>query len=91
MAEILDFIGGGYRFIKGVLPYSAGVAAQPGFTIERARFSKVLPLAEGYAAIDAHLKSLGRPLTALCAAELRSPAPLPTKASAPSSANTSRP
>jgi len=75
MAEILDFADGGYRFIKGVLPYSAGVAAQPGFAIERARFSRVLPLAEGYAAIAAHLKSLGRPLTALCAAELRSPAP----------------
>ena len=75
MAEIIEFADGGYRFVKGVLPYSAGVAAQPGFAIVRARFTKVLPLAEGYAAIAAHLKSLGRPLTALCAAELRSPAP----------------
>ncbi len=75
MAEILEFPDGGYRFIKGVLPYSAGVAALPGHAIERARFTRVLPLSEGYAAIAAHLKSLGRPLTALCAAELRSPAP----------------
>jgi hypothetical protein len=75
MTEVIGFEDGGFRFIKGVLPYSAGVAAQPGFAIERARFSKVLPLAEGYAAIAAHLQSLGRPLTALCACELRSPAP----------------
>jgi len=75
MAEVIDFADGGFRFIKGVLPYSGGVAAQPGFAIERARFNRVLPLAEGYAAIAAHLKSLNRPLTSLCAAELRSPAP----------------
>jgi hypothetical protein len=75
MAEILEFADGGYRFIRGVLPYSGGVAAQPGYAIERARFATVLPLAAGYAAIAAHLKALGRPLTALCAAELRSPAP----------------
>jgi len=75
MAEIIEFPDGGYRHILGVLPYSAGAAAQPGYAIERARFAKVLPLAEGYAAIAAHLQSLGRPLTALCAAELRSPAP----------------
>jgi enamine deaminase RidA (YjgF/YER057c/UK114 family) len=75
MAEVIEFGDGGFRFIKGVLPYSAGVAAQAGFAIERARFTKVLPLAEGYAAIAAHLNSIGRPLTALCACELRSPAP----------------
>ena len=73
MAEIIPFPDGGYRFIRGVFPYSAGVAAQPGFVIERVRFARVVPLAEGFAAIAAHLKVMGRPLTALCGCELRSP------------------
>jgi hypothetical protein len=34
-----------------------------------------LPVKEGFTAIEAHLTSLGRPRTALCAAELRSPKP----------------
>ena len=55
--------------------YSAGVAAAPGFEIERARFARMLPLAEGFEAIEAHLRDLGRPRQALCACELRSPAP----------------
>lgn len=74
-AEVLDFADGGFRFVKGVFPYSAAVAPHPGFTLERARFRRVVPLAEGFAAIAAHLKARGRPLTALAACELRSPAP----------------
>jgi hypothetical protein len=66
---------GNYRYIPGVFQYSAGVAAEPGFTIHRARFHRPIPLAEGFPAIEAHLKSKGRPLTAFCACELRSPAP----------------
>jgi hypothetical protein len=73
MAEVLNFSDGGFRFIRGVFPYSAGVAAQPGFAIERVRFQRVVPLADGFAAIAAHLKSQARPLTALCGCELRSP------------------
>jgi hypothetical protein len=66
---------GGYRFIEGVFQYSGGVAAQPGFRIERARFRKALTLADAFAAAEAHLAALGRPLAAFCACELRSPAP----------------
>jgi hypothetical protein len=51
------------------------VAAEPGYEIVRARFRRVTPIAAGFSAIESHLKSLGRPLTALCAAELRSPQP----------------
>jgi hypothetical protein len=76
MAEILAFPDGGYRFIRGVFQYSAGVAAQPGFEIERARFFRPLPLAEGFQGIQAHLQRKGRTPSALCACELRSPAPL---------------
>ena len=75
MTSTVDFPDGGYRYVPGVFQYSAGVAAQPGFAIERARFAGVVPLDEGFARIEAHLHSLGRPLTAFCACELRSPAP----------------
>ena len=75
MSETLAFPDGHYRFVRGVFPYSAGVAAMPGYEIERARFARPLSLAEGFAAIRAHLVRLGRPLTAFCACELRSPAP----------------
>jgi hypothetical protein len=66
---------GGYRFIPGVFQYSAGVAAEPGYQIERARFERPVPLAEGFRAVQAHLRRRERPFAALCACELRSPAP----------------
>src|SRR3954471_18495182 len=69
------FEPGGYRYIEAVFQYSSGVAAQPGFEIERARFGVPLPLADGFAAVEAHLRALGRPSTAFAACELRSPAP----------------
>ncbi len=69
------FAPGGYRFIPGVFPYSGGVAALPGHEIQRVRFHTPVPLAEGFARIRNILAAAGRPLTALCACELRSPAP----------------
>ena len=75
MADVRVFGPGGYRFVKAGFQYSAGVAAQPGFAIERARFAQPRPLAEGFEAIAAHLRQRGLPLAALCATELRSPAP----------------
>lgn len=75
MSQVVSFEDGGYRFIRGVFPYSAGVAAAPGFEIERVRLSRPLPFAEGFGAIEAHLHAIGRPLTAFCACEMRSPKP----------------
>jgi hypothetical protein len=75
MADVLSFPDGGYRFVRGVFPYSAGVAAEPGFEIERARFFSPAPLEDGFRRMESHLVALGRPLTALCACELRSPRP----------------
>jgi len=75
MSELIEFADGGYAFLKGVYPYSQGVVARPGFAIEHARFTQPLPLALGFAAIESHLAALGRPRSALCAAELRSPRP----------------
>ena len=67
------FAAGNYRYIKAFFQYSAGVAAEPGYEIERARFAAPLPLADAYAAVEAHLKVLGRPTTAFAACELRAP------------------
>ncbi|MCR8958524.1 hypothetical protein M0765_012545 [Variovorax sp. S2] len=75
VTEVVDFPEGGYRYVKGVFQYSAGVAAQPGFAIERVRFQKAVPLADGFDAIANHLAAIGRPLAALCGCELRSLAP----------------
>lgn len=75
MADVIDFQPGRYRYLKGVFQYSSGVAAQPGFEIERARFRRPIPLAEGFARVETHLASIGRPTTAFCACELRSPKP----------------
>ncbi|MBI3516820.1 MAG: hypothetical protein HY060_22545 [Proteobacteria bacterium] len=75
MAATITFTPGGYRFIPGVFQYSGGVAAQPGLAIEHVRFANPVPLAEGFVRIAAHIKAAGRPLTAFCACELRSPAP----------------
>lgn len=57
------------------MPFSSGVVALPGYEIVRARFARPLPVAAGFEAIAAHLRALGRPQTALCAAELRSARP----------------
>lgn len=75
MPDIAMFPDGGYRFIKGVFQYSGGVAAEPGWSIVRVRLMTPLPLADGLACIEAHLKKAGRPVTAFCACELRSPKP----------------
>ena len=69
------FVPGGYRFIPGVFQYSAGAAAEPGFAIERLTFRTPLPLVQGFERVAAILEARGRPLTAFCACELRSPAP----------------
>ena len=74
MPTVQPFLPGGYRYIPGQFQYSGGVAAEPGFQIERARFARTLPLTQGFAAVEAHLAALGRPPTAFCACELRSPA-----------------
>ncbi len=69
------FAAGGYRYIPAVFQYSGGVAAEPGFEITRIRFHRPVPLAEGFRLIEQAIRASGRPLTAFCACELRSPAP----------------
>jgi hypothetical protein len=69
-----DFSAGNYSFIPAVFQYSSGAAASPGHEIERVRFDKMPPLAEGFALIKQYIEDAGRPLTSFCACELRSPA-----------------
>jgi len=75
MSQAADFAAGNYRFIPGVFQYSGGAAAQDGYAIERVRFHEPVPLKEGFARIARIIGAAGRPLTAFCACELRSPAP----------------
>ena len=73
MAEVATFGPGGYRYIRGRFQYSGGVAAEPGHRIERVRFRRLVPLEAGFRRIEAHMEAAGRPMTAFCACELRSP------------------
>ena len=75
MAATVDFSAGGYRFLPGVFQYSGGVAALAGHAIERVRLRTLLPLKQGFECIERLIGEAGRPLTAFCACELRSPAP----------------
>ncbi|ARQ02568.1 2-amino-5-chloromuconate deaminase CnbZ [Pseudorhodoplanes sinuspersici] len=67
------FVPGGYRYIPAVFQYSAGVAAEDGFELERVRFLTPVPLAEAFGKVEEHLTSIGRPFTAFAHCELRSP------------------
>ena len=69
------FAAGGYRFIPGLFQYSGGAAAEPGHAIERVTFRTPVPLVQGFKRVEEIIKARGRPLTAFCACELRSPAP----------------
>lgn len=69
----VEFQPGGYQFVPGVFQYSAGVAALAGYGMRRVQFLRPVPLAEGFAQAETIIKQAGRPLTAFCACELRSP------------------
>lgn len=72
---LMDHIHGGYRFLKGSAPYSSGVIAMPGHEIVHATLKTSLPWRDGLALAAAHLDAAGRGRIALCAVELRCPAP----------------
>ena len=71
----MNFEPGGYRFVKGVFQYSAGIAPLPGYRLVRVMFREPVPLAEGFRRVETMIKAAGRPLTSFAACELRSPAP----------------
>lgn len=67
---------GQYRFLPGIGAYSSGVVAAPGHQLVHATLRAPRPYREGFALVERHLESRGRPRAALCAVELRLPAPL---------------
>jgi hypothetical protein len=75
MIKTVEVPEGGYRFMPGVSQYSCGIAALPGFAIERVRFADPVPLKAGFERIAEIIESAGQPLTSFAACELRSPAP----------------
>lgn len=72
---LIDHPTGGYRFLPGIAPYSCGVVAAAGFEIVHVTLHRPVPYAVGFERIARHLASEQRPKGALCAIELRSPAP----------------
>ena len=74
MHDVIDFPPGGYRFIKGSLAYSLGVAALPGFRLQRVRFQSPIPLGDAFRRMADMIADAKRPASALAACELRSPA-----------------
>src|ERR1700712_1353704 len=69
-----EFPAGNYTFIPAVFQYSSGAMADPGYEIERVRFDKLPPLAEGFAEIARYIRAAGGPRTSFRACDLRSPA-----------------
>src|SRR5262249_41314280 len=72
---LIDHPTGNYRFLPGIAPYSCGVVSAPGYEIAHVVFSPPVPYEKGFDHIGHHLAGAGRPRTALCAIELRSPRP----------------
>jgi hypothetical protein len=63
-----------YRFLPGIPAFSSGVVAQSGWEVVHATVGAPVPWRDGFAPIETHLREQGRPRTALCGIELRSPA-----------------
>ena len=74
--QLYDNPQGNYRFASGIAPYSSGVVAADGYEIVHATLRRPLPLHQGFDRIARQLAAVGRPRHALCAVELRIPAPL---------------
>lgn len=64
---------GGYRVLPAGTTFCGGVTPLEGYEVVHALFRPWVPLARAWGTIEAHLKSLGRPVQALCGMELRTP------------------
>lgn len=74
---LLDNPRGNFSFVRGYgAPFSAAAVAAPGFDLVHITFKPLARMADGFAAIERHLREVGRPINALCGIELRIPAPL---------------
>ncbi|PZS30453.1 MAG: hypothetical protein DLM59_11255 [Pseudonocardiales bacterium] len=66
----------GYAFLPGVWQYSTGVIALRGYRLIRVQFRAPVPLDSGLRRAADIISASGQPPGALCACELRMPAPL---------------
>ena len=73
---LIDNTRGNYRFLAGIAPYSSGVVSMAGYEIVHVTLRRPLALDHGFERIEHYLEDAGRPRHALCAMELRLPAPL---------------
>lgn len=71
--SLTPFAAGNYSYLPAFFQYSSGVLAETGYAVERVTFRRPLPLAQGFARAAELIQAAGRPLTAFCACELRSP------------------
>jgi hypothetical protein len=74
-SQLVEHPCGHYRFLPGITPYSCGVVASPGYEIVHVTLDKSLPWRTGFRRIADFIDSQLQPRSALCAIELRSPAP----------------
>ncbi len=64
---------GGYVFLPGILAYSSGVAAMPGYEIEHVLLEQVVPWRDGFEILRNFSAEKGMSMKALCGIELRMP------------------
>jgi hypothetical protein len=76
MSKLVNRPEGNFSFLPGSGIYCRGSVADKGYSMAHATFQSTLPLAKGFAAIQKHLSSVGRPMAALCGVELRIGKPL---------------
>ena len=69
----IDNVAGGYSYVSALGFASAGTAAFPGMAIDHVVLAELAPLAVGFDFVERCLESCGRPISALCGIELRSP------------------
>jgi hypothetical protein len=73
---LIDNPKGGFRFVKGIGPFSSGAIANDGFEIVHAQAIPLIKLDDGYGVIEKYMREAGRPMNAICGMELRIPKPL---------------
>jgi len=75
MTTLIAHPTGNYRFLPGIAPYSCGVVADPGFEVVHVALQQPRDWFAGFDFVEHFLRQQARPRAALCAMELRSPAP----------------
>lgn len=67
---------GNFSYLEGSATYCRGVVADEEFSLIHVTFRHVIPIAQAFEAVRRYLESIGRPMAALCGAEVRVPQPL---------------